>query len=658
MADQETKTSDTTYSEADSIKPDDNETSAKLTDDEQDKLIKHVEAEYQVAWNHTSSKRTESLRRLKLYNNQKRDPSKVGDPLLFTVFQTVLASLYDDKLAVTFMGREEGDDETAENLTGNAEYDNELMEKDELDYEWDWDAMFFGRGLLMLNEFDRKKMCPVGEVIDPMVFIRDPDANSVNGNQKGYGGLRFFGIECSLSEKEMKDHKSYFNLGKLKKAKVLDDLKEEAKKARDEAQGRDNVDLQKEALGENYVYDLMEWYTKYDGKMRLITVANERGLVVRYQEIKGERWPVIDRPLFPMAHDWDGVSIPDLIEDKQRARSVMINLGMESAKADLYPMYLFDRKRIKNPRDLDFEFNKFVPVQGDVSGAVQPIQKSVFHQQVNLILNILDVAAQKAVSAPETAQGVQPGKQRTLGETELVQQGTDTRRSLSARIWGWSEKRFWRQWYTLYKEHFKENIDKKTIRLQGPLAPMWRELTRENLITDVDPDITIESTTIATAKRQDEFQRFSAFTQIVLQDPETNRRYAFRHMGKLMGMKKAQMTLLIPPTIDEMRAEDENQQLSDEKFVPIDPIDDDIIHIEIHQKAPENRAKLAHIHAHKLMMMKKKEHPEFIPPKPVMPGFSPINTPGSTPGKTAAVSTPVSAGQAPAQPAQGQGYGG
>ena len=55
--------------------------------------------------------------RLKLNNNQKRDKSAVGDPLLFTIHQTVLASLYDDKLMVSHEGREAGDDEIAENLT-------------------------------------------------------------------------------------------------------------------------------------------------------------------------------------------------------------------------------------------------------------------------------------------------------------------------------------------------------------------------------------------------------------------------------------------------------------------------------------------------------------------------------------------------------------
>ena len=62
-----------------------------------DKLLLQIDAEHKLCADFTAPKRAKWLRRLKLYNNQARDESKVGDPLLFTVFQTVFASLYDDR---------------------------------------------------------------------------------------------------------------------------------------------------------------------------------------------------------------------------------------------------------------------------------------------------------------------------------------------------------------------------------------------------------------------------------------------------------------------------------------------------------------------------------------------------------------------------------
>jgi len=59
-------------------------------------LIDQIEAEYQLAWWFMKPKLDEWGVRLKLYNNQKRKGEAVGDPLLFTIHQTVLASLYSD----------------------------------------------------------------------------------------------------------------------------------------------------------------------------------------------------------------------------------------------------------------------------------------------------------------------------------------------------------------------------------------------------------------------------------------------------------------------------------------------------------------------------------------------------------------------------------
>lgn len=157
------------------------------------KITEQVEREYQYCEKILKPKLTEWLARLRIYNNQKRDKKDIGDPLLFTVFQTLFASLYDDKLNVEFMPREIGDVEVAENLNALADFDYDEMDKDILDYEWDWDTMFFGRGLVLNMEFDREKKCPMPETISPLLLLRDPVAISVNGNMKGKGGARFLG---------------------------------------------------------------------------------------------------------------------------------------------------------------------------------------------------------------------------------------------------------------------------------------------------------------------------------------------------------------------------------------------------------------------------------------------------------------------------------
>jgi len=73
-------------------------------DGDYESLSRQCRAEYDLAWKHQKPKKDEWEIRLKLYNNQKRDKTAVGDTTLFTIMQTVLASLYNDKLSVTFEG--------------------------------------------------------------------------------------------------------------------------------------------------------------------------------------------------------------------------------------------------------------------------------------------------------------------------------------------------------------------------------------------------------------------------------------------------------------------------------------------------------------------------------------------------------------------------
>jgi len=581
-------------------------------------LIEQIQSEYQLSWWFMKPKWDEWALRLKLYNNQKRDKSAVGDPLLFTIHQTVLASLYDDRLMATFEPREAGDDDTAENLNDLAVYDYDEMEKDIVDYTWDWDTSFFGRGLVMLMEFDREKKCPVPENWDPMVTMRDPRAKSVNGDMKGRGRARFLGREIRLTKQEMTDAGIYFNFDDLKTDSTdINSLIDKNEQVRQEAQGFANTTgRQNDLKGDNGTYRLLEWFTHYQGKLVLVTLADNRKKVVRFTEIKGKNIPIIDRALYPIANDWDGVSIPDLTEDKQRARAKLTNLGIKVAESGLYPMYLFDTTRIKNRADLNYEANKFIGVDGNPTGAVQVMPKDNIKQDVGFILQTLDVAAQKATATPDIQQGQVNGEKRTATELSIVNNKVDTRYSLTAKIFGWSEKRFWQQWYFLYKTYFVSGIDEKTIRISGALGAQFRPLRRENIVAKVDPDVMVESRVLSEAKRYNQLQVFRGYVQMIAQDPNVNLRWAEKKLGKLSGLKKDEIDMLFPPTIDELIAEDENVQLEANKLVLVQATDDHIIHLEIHNKLSDTPAKYAHIEAHKRAMMLKKTNPEIFPATP------------------------------------------
>jgi len=317
--------------------------------------------------------------------------------------------------------------------------------------------------------------------------------------------------------------------------------------------------------------------------------------------------------LYPISHDWDGVSIPDLVEDKQRARAKLTNLGLKVAESGLYPMYLFDTNKIKNKAELNFETNKFIGVDGNPTGAIQEMTKSHIQQDVSYIMNTLDSSAQKSTATPDLQQGNISQERRTATELNLIDKKVDTRYSLSAKVFGWSEKRFWQQWYFLYKTYFEADIDEKVVRLKGALGTQFRPLRRENIIAVVDPDVKVESKIVSDAKRFNELQLVRAYVQSIALDPNANLRFSLKYLGKLSGLKKDVINQMLPPIIDEIDAEDENVLLEKNKVVEVLPTDDHIIHMEIHNKLSDTPAKYAHINAHKKAMMLKKLRPELFP---------------------------------------------
>jgi len=489
------------------------------------------------------------------------------------------------------------------------------MEKDILDYEWDWDASFFGRGLCLNMEFDRKLKCPVPEIIDPMTWLRDPHAKSVNGDRKGRGAMRHGGREILLSKDDMDKAGIYFNYKDLKAdSGDVRSLLDANMRARAMAQGLgDPVSKFENLTGTNVNYRALEWFTIYKGKKIVVTLAENRKRVIRYSEIQGDFWPINDRVIYPISHDWDGVSIPDLVEDKQRARSVLQNLGIKGIKLGLHPTYLYDTNKIKNRGNLTVDFNKHIPVDGNPTGSIQEIQRQAVKQEVNWIMEVLDTAAQKATATPDIQQGVQSEKSRPLGETNLIASKVDTRYSLAARIFGWSEKRFWKQYYQLYKQNFENDIDDKVIRIVGAMGSKWRKLTKENIIANTDPDVKVESKNVSDAIKYNELQQYRLFLKDVLAiDPQnSNARFALRKIGRLSGFSKDEVDQVLPPTIDEMNADDENKNLDINKIEQVEVSDDDFIHMVIHNKATDTPAKYAHIEAHKKAMMLKRVKPEF-----------------------------------------------
>ena len=224
----------------------------------------------------------------------------------------------------------------------------------------------------------------------------------------------------------------------------------------------------------------------------------------------------------------------------------------------------------------------------------------------------------------------------------------DTRYSLSAKVFGWSEKRFWQQWYRLYKENFKDKIDEKVLRIKGALGATWRPLLRSNIIARIDPDVKIESKVLSRAKQLEERTSLTQYFSLALQEPTSNRRWGLKKLAKLNGLEKDEVDLLFPPTIDERVAEKENEELSENKPVPVEAEDDHNTHLVVNSKAADTDATKIHLETHEEALSFKKVSPDLFPEEPEVAAFQPPGTEKLLPpGALKEETRPIAPSQAP-----------
>lgn len=591
-----------------------------------DTLIKQIQAEVKLCKLSQQYRIALNIPRLKGYSNQKADPNLVSDNTTFYTHQTILSKFYKDQLTVSFTGHEEGDQEIAENLDNLAIYDHKIMQKSQLDYDNFWDVGFFGFSIIEMVEFLRegegknKMMCPAPRGLDPMTFLYDYKATSINGTGlTRQGRSRFHGYETEIPRFQLNEKNGYVDFKNLRASSEVNNLVKQAQQARASAMGNNNPVYSNDAsyLGENGLIDALVWYTYWKTKLVRVTLPTDLSRIIKYEELNTNgRWPLVYRPLFRNSHSFEPVSIPDLTDDKQRHRSAMINLMMFSAKNDLYPATLYDEEIITNKEDLkNISFNKYIPMKNpdgrNLDTILRPVNKAQPNYQiVNFVLSTLKDQAERSTSTPDVQQGI-GGSNDPLGETNLVQQNSDDRYSLTAKVFGWSEEEFYYFYYGLYKQHIDE-IDQKMIRVNGSYGPQWRPLTKENMIFNSDPDISIDSRQVTEAKSMKERLLLKDYGTILMNDPNANIRYYEKKMGRLSGLDKGELERLLPPTVEELNAEKENEELSKNKLMPVNPNDDDVVHMEVHNKASETNAKKAHLEGHRYNMTVKRDQPELF----------------------------------------------
>ena len=316
------------------------------------------------------------------------------------------------------------------------------------------------------------------------------------------------------------------------------------------------------------LYPVYNGYTCVDGIHYSITLDSSRQKLLRCvpmePDMNGEIENLVNLSYFsPLRGDPYGVSLVDLVEDKQRANSILLNLRLIDAKfATFGQMNLFD-SRVLNKNDLSsptiatkwiaFDSSMGVPI----SQAIYPVPRARITQDALQVSDDIRRRIQLDTGIDDRTLGVESGSSLTLGEVQQIQANANLRLALNIEISNWGEKAFWKEWYRSYVRYFAPH-DMKIIRTTGATGRRTLHLRREDIICDDEPDIIIESRRQVDAERAREKGSYIQKLSLLLSDPDTpriSRSYALRKAYTLDGLARDEIMTLVPPTYEELDAE-------------------------------------------------------------------------------------------------------
>lgn len=601
-----------------------------------------ISSYYDESFQFLQTRKKRQVNQLVLLNNLQRGDENIASTLLLTLFNRILSNLYDDKMQVKFVPGEELDQKKVNSLNILAQNDYREMGKAELDYDWCWDTLFFGRGYMETLRFDpiRKIMNP--SVINPLVFGYDPYFDK--SKEWRYYWKWITKSKWDLLKLIKKRKLTIKNPNEIPSGidPYLWDYKvirEQAKKATPQTPDPFNGDVFQ--ILEFFGYDkngdkAVFWLDKDISK-----IIYEEKLDLKDGEDGASEWPIVVKEAFREPHASVVFSVADLLEDKHRARSVLLNLSFIASKDKANPLYVYDPDKVKDVTQLfSRQISQHIPVS-DVTTSIAPLNtQNPMDAGLSAFMQMLSQEANDPVGTGMALAPTKAGPQ-TATEAAIQQQLNDLAQSLQSKVMQFGEKEFWSQWYHRYVRYSKAG-DEKIATIVGVKGMTFEKIDLGDIHTKFPPGILIFSAKEAEYKelvtRRDLMQMYPEFQQSLGPDGMRNfNKYVF--FPKFLD-DPTMMDILIPKTIDEIKAEEENDALNNESLPQVAITDNHEQHLPIHYMAKNTWGKWIHVAWHEELLAQQKQQQmqqasvqqQPVPgqPEPAQPGFGPT---GAASGK-------------------------
>lgn len=575
-------------------------TSAQLT---------YIQDRYIESFNFLQARKRRQVRQLGLLNNLQRGDQNISSTLLLTLFNRVLSSLYDDKMQVKFLPSQGITQEQLNSYNILAQSDYLEMNKAKLDYDWDWDTLAFGRGYCETYKFNKRRKIMEPCVINPLVFGYDPDFEDVQD-------WRYYWKWIAKSKWEVIRLINNGTIDGIKKPDEIESgmdpylwnyktLRDRAKKAIEQAPN---------SMGED-IYQILEFYG-YDENGDKTCFWVDKGFTkILYQEKldfedldygdgdKGSKWPIVVKECFREPHSSVSFGIFDLLEDKHRADSVLMNLAFIAAKDKANPLYWYNDNVTDVTALMSRQIDQHIKLEGNTIGqnSVGPINtQEPMSPELLQFISVLRTSANEPVGTGAATQPQQKRGRDTATEAAIDQQMSDMAQSLQSKVMQFGESEFWSHWFHRYAKYGDE-LKEKMANIVGVKGINSQVIDMKDFNTDYPPGVLVYSAKEAEYKelvlRRDLMQLYPNLVQTLDAD-------GLRNFNKHVFFPKflqdpSLIDIMLPKTLDEMNAEDENEMLIKDEYTPIKETDNHTTHIYTHRMVqPKTWALWFHLAEH------------------------------------------------------------
>ena len=568
---------------------------------------------YSESFQFLQARKKRQVRQLVLLNNLERGDLNISSTLLITLFNRVMSSLYDDKMQVKFLPSQGILQKQINSYNILAQSDYLEMGKAKLDYDWTWDSLFFGRGIMETLRFNKKRKIMEPHVVNPLVFNYDPYPENVQD-------WRYYSKWIT---------KNKWELQKLIKSGKIDGVKDvveiasgidpylwDYKVERDKA--KKAVDPPPESVN-GEVYQILEMYA-YDDNGDKCVYWFDRDISKQLMKEKLEledgedgssKWPVVVKEAFREPHSSIMFSVADLLEDKHRAKSVLLNLAFIAAKDTANPVYLYNPDQIKDiTQFFSRQVNQHIPIEGDPMTAVAPLNKaSTMSPELTAFISMLTTEANDPVGTGMVGQPRQDSGSDTATEAAITQQMNDMAQSLQSKVMQFGESEFWSHWFHRYQQH-ADDLGTKMANIVGVKGVDSTEIDLKDFKTNFPPGVMVYSAKEADYKelvlRRDLMELFPTLVQTM--DPDGMRNFQKHVLFPKLLNDPSLIDIMYPKTLEEMKAEGENEMLAADKLPEVLPTDDHTTHIYMHRMVqPKTWATWFHLAEHEEFLAKQKE---------------------------------------------------